>query len=50
MTLSREKFLQLIDEFEKKEKLWNSTHEFYYNKLKTNDAWIVIKWKMEMSH
>ncbi|XP_066263077.1 transcription factor Adf-1-like [Euwallacea similis] len=42
MEWTREKCLQLIDEYEKHPVLWNPTHGSYYNKIQKNDNWTVI--------
>ncbi len=50
MAWSREKCLQLIDEYEKYEELWNPKHEFYYNKLKKSDTWEQIGKNIDKPH
>lgn len=39
MDFSRETSLELIVEYKKRPILWKVTHEFYYNKIKKEDAW-----------
>jgi len=34
-----ENILLLIDKYRESELLWNAKHQFYYHKIKKNDAW-----------
>jgi len=42
MDWPREKSLSLIDEYEKREALWNPTNGYYYDKIKKHDLWVEI--------
>ncbi|XP_028141160.1 uncharacterized protein LOC114335176 [Diabrotica virgifera virgifera] len=46
MEWTREKCLDLIELYERYPVLWNPKHEQHYNKIKKNDAWILIAEKV----
>lgn len=50
MSWSQKKCLSLIDEYEKKELLWNRDHEDYFNKTKKHDAWVEIASAFNVTH
>jgi len=39
MVCSNENMLLLINKYRESELLWNAKHQFYYHKIKKNDAW-----------
>jgi len=39
MEWSNENVLLLIEKYRESELLWNAKHQFYYHKIKKNDAW-----------
>lgn len=47
MDWDNEKCLQLIDLYKSKPEIWQSTHNWYHNKLKKHDAWCDIAKEME---
>jgi hypothetical protein len=49
MSWTRERCLVLIDEYEKKEELWNPQHGYYYDKLRKHDAWVEIGRALDVS-